>query len=280
MNHSRNVACRCTAMRLPRLLLIALAANSLATADPAWQQELTSPAPGSWPPLAPCALDFEVTWNGILDSGKLRLEFAPPDVKKPGAYIVRSSAISIGLAAAIFPYQSNFWSELDPASFKPQVFKAEESDHEESTTSSTRHFADRVEFQETTKSLSTGSQTQKNRVFKFSPVFDIFSAMLHVRSQKLDDGDSITLIVHPFGTPYLLHANVRAHEVHLDRKTIRLNVGMQKIDRQTLKLLPYKKLKKDATLWLSDDAERIPVELRAAVFIGDIRATLSNHQKL
>ena len=56
-------------------------------------------------------------------------------------------------------------------------------------------------------------------------------------------------------------------------------MGMRKIDRKTLELLPYKKLKRDATLWLSDDADRIPLELRAAVFIGDIRATLTSHRK-
>jgi hypothetical protein len=55
---------------------------------------------------------------------------------------------------------------------------------------------------------------------------------------------------------------------------------MRKIDRKTLELLPYKKMQSDATLWLSDDDARIPVEFRAAVFIGDIRATLADYQKL
>jgi hypothetical protein len=110
-------------------------------------------------------------------------------------------------------------------------------------------------------------------------VFDIFSAMLHVRSQKLDTGDTMSLLVQPFGAAYLLRVRVDGREVHNGRKTIRLNVGMRKIDRKTLELLPYKKLKKDAVLWLSDDADRVPVELRAAVFIGDIRATLVSHHK-
>jgi hypothetical protein len=38
-------------------------------------------------------------------------------------------------------------------------------------------------------------------------------------------------------------------------------------------------MKRDATLWLSDDEDRIPVELRAAVFIGDVRAVLTNFRK-
>lgn len=54
---------------------------------------------------------------------------------------------------------------------------------------------------------------------------------------------------------------------------------MQKIDRRSLKLKAYKKLKSDATLWLSDDADRVPIEFRAAVFIGDIRAVLVKQGK-
>ena len=104
--------------------------------------------------------------------------------------------------------------------------------------------------------------------------------MLHVRSQKLDTGDQITLVVHPFGTSYLLRVKVQGRELHNGRNAIRLTMGMRKIDRKTQELVAYKKLKKDATLWLSDDAERIPMEFRAAAFIGDVRATLTGHRKL
>jgi hypothetical protein len=55
---------------------------------------------------------------------------------------------------------------------------------------------------------------------------------------------------------------------------------MRKITPLTMELMPYKKLKSDATLWLSDDKDRIPVEFRAAVFIGDVRATLTGFRKL
>jgi hypothetical protein len=267
-------------MGLRSLILIPLATAHLAAAEPPWQKDLSPASPGAFPPIPAGTLDLQVSWKGMIDSGKLRLELAPRDAAKPGAYIVRSSATSTGLAAAIFPYQNSFWAELDPSSLKPRLFHAVESDSGEATTSDTRYFSDRVEFQETTKDLSNGKTSRKNRVFKFAPVFDIFSAMLHVRSQKLADGDQIALVVQPFGTPYLLRVKVRGHEVHLDRKTIRLTVGMRKIDRKSLELLPYKKMKNDATLWLSDDADRIPVELRAAVFIGDVRASLTGYRKL
>lgn len=253
--------------------------GSPAFAEPAWKKELSTSAPGNHPSLAPGTLDLVLSWKGMVNSGRIRMEVAPRDAKKPGALVIRSSAASLGPAAGLFPYHNHFWSELDPATFKPRFFHAVETDKKESVTTTTRHFPDRVECTEVTKALKKGVDVRKDRVFQFAPVFDIFSAMLHIRSQKLDDGDHITLVVHPFDNPYLLRVRVVGRESHLGRKAIRLSVGMRKIDRKSLELLPYKKMKSEATLWLSDDDDRIPVEFRAAVFIGDVRATLTDFRK-
>jgi hypothetical protein len=262
------------------MLPIMVAVCQIAIAEPAWKNELTSPTPGAWSKLPSCTLEMQVSWKGMLDAGKLRIEFAPEDAVKPEVFTVRSSAASTGPAALLFPYQSHFWSELEPASLKPRFFHAVETDHREKVTTSARHFADRVETVEITEALhKMTAPVRSARVIHHAPVFDIFSAMLHVRSQKLDDGDVITLVIQPFDNPYLLRVKVLDREIHRDRKTIRLSVGMRKIDRNTFELRPYKKMKRDATLWLSNDQDRIPVELRAAVFIGDVRAILTGFRK-
>lgn len=262
------------------LTCLALTLATVSAAEPAWKAELTPPSPGSFPSLEPCTLDLQLSWKGMLDSGRIRMEFSPRDVSKPGATVVRSSARSLGPAAALFPYENHFWSELDPVSLRPKLFRAVETDKSETVTTTTRHFPDRVECAETTRITSSGVEKKKDRVFMASPVFDIFSAMLHVRSQKLDVGDRITLLVHPFDTPYLLRVAVTAREKHLGKDAIRLSVGMRKIDRKTMELIPYKKMKSDATLWLSDDKDRVPIEFRAAVFIGDVRAVMSGFRKI
>lgn len=261
------------------LAILALLFSPLLQAAPAWQKELTSPAPGTFSRPVPTVLDYQLSWKGAIDSGKVRIEFAPPDVKKPGTYVVRSSSSSLGAAAVLFPYQNHFWSELDPVSFRPRFFHAVETDKKETVTTTVRHFPGRVESREITAITKTGKTKQTDKVFSFAPVFDVFSAMLHVRSQKLDTGDHITLVIHPFDTPYLLRVKVLGREVHNGRDAIRLTLGMRKIDRKTRELLPYKKLKQDVTMWLSDDADRVPLELRAAAFIGDVRATLVSHRK-
>jgi hypothetical protein len=261
------------------LFLTLCCTQSLAHAAPAWQAELTPPIPGTFPKLAPTVLDLTLSWNGMINSGTIRMEFAPADVKKPGLYTVRSSSSSIGPAAALFPYRSNFWSEIYPTNWRPRYFHSTEADKKESVTTTVSHFPRRVETRESSKLLKTGVVKTTDSTFAFAPVYDIFSAMLFVRSQKLDAGDTITQVVLPFNTPYLLRVKVVGREVLKGRNTIRLTVGMRKIDRKTLELKPYKKLKSDATLWLSDDADRIPVEFRAAAFIGEVRATLTGHRK-
>lgn len=248
-------------------------------AAPAWQAELTPATPGAFPKPVPGVLDFTLSWKGMIDAGKLRIEFAPAGAAKPGAYVVRSSAVSLGAAAALFPYRSDFWSEIHPATLRPRHFHSVETDRKETVTTTNEYSPGKVACHETSLLLKTGTTTTKDRTFVFAPLFDMFSAMLFVRSQKLDAGDVISQVVHPFDNPYLLRVKVVGREVHNGRNAIRLSVGMRKIDRRTLELLPYKKLKGEATLWLSDDADRVPIEFRAAAFIGDVRAILTRHQK-
>jgi Protein of unknown function (DUF3108) len=274
----------CQQKFFPNLLVtgfwLALLSLSPLYAAPTWSTELTPPELGHFPQLAPTALTFQVSWNGTLNAGTIQMDFSPPDAKKSGAYVIRATAASQGAAALLFPYQTNFWSELAPTSLRPRYFLAVETDRKEKVTTSVRHFSNRVESQEITQQLTSGIRKQTDEHFDFAPVFDIFSAMLHVRSQKLAAGDQLTLVIHPFDTPYLLRVKVQDREIHNGCNAIRLTVGLRKINRKTSELIAYKKLKQDVTLWLSDDAERIPIELRAAAFIGDVRVTLSNHHKL
>jgi hypothetical protein len=249
-------------------------------AAPAWQDELTAAKPGIWQPIKPCVLDYQVSWKGMVDSGILRMEFGPKDADKPKVMVVRSSARSTGAAAALFPHKSHFWSEMDSKTLRPRFFHAVETGRDETVTTTVRHFPNHVESHERTQPAGKGAAVESTQIFRFSPMYDMFSAMLHVRSQKLVPGDRITIALHPFDNPYLLRVKVDGPEIHRERKTIRLTVEMQKIDRETLELRPYKKMKRAATLWLSDDEHRIPVELRAAVFIGDVRAVLSDFRVL
>lgn len=266
-------------MNLRLFTLVTLVAAASACASPAWKSDLSSPVLGSHPRLAPTSLDYQISWKGILDSGRLRIEFAPPGEKKPGAYVAKAYGRSHGAAAKIHPYQFNTWSELHPAPLIPRFSRNSETDKNGTEVTTMRYGSQRVETDTWAKSIS-GKIENKHRVFEQSFVHDIFSAMLHIRSQPLASGDRINLVIQASDQPYLLRIRCLGRERHNGLATIKLSAGMSKIDRQTLALQPYKKLKRDATLWLSDDDDRIPVEVRAAIFVGDVRAVLIQSKKL
>jgi len=264
-----------------RVLILCLIAGmpAIAAAAPEWRKQLNSPNPGAHPALKPMALDYQLSWRGSINAGKVRMEIDPPDAKKPGRRVIRSSANSTGAAAKLFPYSHHFWAEIHPRTLKPVFFQGKETDRRETATTRVRYFPDRVESHEHSVKKRGGKESTKERAFRHRDVHNIFSALLHIRSQDLSAGRKHTIICQPFDSPYLVTVQSHGVEEHSDRSAIRCTVTMRKINRETLELEEYKKLRRPATLWLTNDADRVILELRAAAFIGDVRATLVNQEK-
>ncbi len=239
----------------------------------------TPAALGAHPRLEPIALDYEVSWKGIINSGYLHMEFAPPGEKKPGAYVVKAYAASDGAAAKLHPYHYDSWSELDPATLTPRYVRSSEKDKNGKDVSVLEYLPAGVKTETSSKTTATGLTKTDTRHFAQQEVFDIFSAMLHIRSQPLNAGDLIQIVIQSGDQPYVLKIRCTGRETHNGRKAIKLAAGMQRIDRKTGELKPYQKLKNEATLWLSDDYDRIPLEARAEIFLGDVRATLTRQKK-
>lgn len=262
-----------------RILLHFFLCISAVFAAPEWKADLSSAKVGPHPPIAPSKLEFTLSWKGMLKAGVLDIDFAPRDAKKPGSFVIKSSASSRGAAAVLFPYGHSYWSEIHPLTLQSKFFHSTETDSKETVVTINRYTPSKVQVEERTTNADTGKTSTNKSNFPHGPARDLFSAILHLRSQKLDVGEEHTLLILPFKSPYLLKVRVEAKEKHMSRDTIRLSFSMRKIDKGTHQLGPYKKLRKPVTLWLSDDADRVPLELRAAVYIGDVRAVLTGFSK-
>ncbi len=244
------------------------------TAAPRWLNELSSPVPGPHPPISSLTAEYDLSWKGTLRAGRLDLQFAPPGENKAGSTVFKSTASSLGPVALIYPYQHSYWSEVLNRSLLPAYFKATERDYEEHIETVNRYTGTVTKTTETTRPLKSSTSTTNEFTFSHGPARDLFSAFLFLRSQELRPGSTYSLLLIPFKSAYILRARVEAKEKHRGQNAIRLSMSLQKIDRKTLKLVKYEKLKRPLTLWLSDDLHRIPLEIRASVFIGDVRATL------
>lgn len=264
---------------LANLLSVFLVTASLALAAPGWESTLTSQKLGKHPPLKSSTMKFALSWKGMVKAGELDIQIAPPGETKKGSLVVKSNGSSLGAASAIYPYSHNYWAELDPGTLKSKYFHSTEKDSEETIVTKNRYLPRSANVSEVTRNHKTGKIDKHSYRFPHGPARDVFSALLHIRSQTLIPGEEHILLLLPFKSPYLLKVRSETKEKHMGRDSIRLSFEIRKIDKKTNKLRGYKKLKKPVTLWLSDDSDRILLEVRASVFIGDVRAELTSFTK-
>jgi hypothetical protein len=248
-------------------------------ATPEWAKEITSPKAVTYSAMESCKLEFSLSWKGIVQAGYLDIEIAPKNVSKSGSLVVKSTGYSQGFAKKLFPYNHAYWSEINPTTLESLYFKSTETDSKEKVITTNQYSPAKVEIEEITTKFDTSKKTTLTQTFSQPDVRDLFSTILFIRSQKLDVGDTHTMLILPFKSAYLLKVSVEAKEMHEGRDAIRLSFALRKINSKTNELVAYKKLKKPVTLWLSDDTDRIPLELRASVYIGDVRAVLTKHTK-
>ncbi len=256
-------------------LLLALAIP--AAAD--WRKEVTPAKLGPHPRLSPHQLDYQLSWKGMLQAGRLSFTFGERNPKGVSGYRVSARGGSRGLAAKLFPYQIDFRSRLDPSTLRPRSFTGIEDEGNEIKTTHSVWNGSTIRSTETTRVVKTGAQKEKKSEFTHPAVHDIFSCLLHVRSHPLKSGSTLVMPLQPFDKPYLARIHVQGREKLGGRDAIRLSLSLQRIDPASKELRAYKKLK-SATLWLSDDQDRIPLEIRSSVFIGDVRMSLAGSRKL
>ncbi len=247
----------------------------LIAAVPSWAKEITSAKPGTHPPLRPTKLLYQLSWKGQVQAGHVVFTFG---AKGSNEKILKTTCVggSEGVAAQLFPYSFDMQGQINKSDLSPVLMHCSETDKNETQVTTVRYFPGMVNVKEISRPHSTGVDQTMSRTFAFAPVFDAFTSMLHIRSQALKQGDEIVLVIHPFAAPYLAKIQVLGREKINGNNAIKLNINLTKINKD-LSLKPYTKMKK-ATLWISDDADRIPLELRVATFIGDVRMTLEKKE--
>ncbi len=255
------------------------ALQSVAVADTSWKGKVQTFNKGTHPKLAPTKLHYNFSWNGAVQAGQITFEFNKKDKRYPKYDVTQAFGRSTGLAYATFPYNFSFTSFTRTSSSKPALFMADEKDKREKVTTKNRFTSKGVTHSSDTFKFSNKKTEKKRHTFAFANSHDPLSAVQYIRRQPLKTGDKLKLALHPMASPMYSEITVLGREKHMGRACIKLDVKLNKIDLSTMKLKPYSKLKK-ATLWISDDADRIMVELRSKVFIGDIRMTLQSQKKL
>lgn len=272
-------------MKPNTLKYLSIASISLAlfsptiNADTSWMKKVKPFKNGTHAKLKPTKLEYGLSWNGALKAGEIKFEFNKKDKRYKGLDISQAYGRSQNIAYGLFPYQFSMTSFTNEKTQKPIIFVADEKDKREKV-KTTNTFKSHGVIHSSTKDKFSEKKIQKrDHTFKFANTHDPISAIQYIRRQALKTGDKINLSLHPFKSPMFAEISVLGKEKHNGRNCIKLDVKLQKIDLTTMHLKLYKKLTK-ATLWISDDADRVLVELRSKVFIGDVRMVLKKQSPL
>ncbi len=263
--------------RLLLLLLILIHSRALPQV-PEWAKDITPGTAGTHFHVPPCEITFELGWNNWITAGKATLSVREAE----NFWRADATAASTGFARTLWKYDCAMTSIMHRADLRAHFLQHQETDSEETCRYRVSFEKQRV-VTETLVQPVQGKPAVSSALCRYGPMDDILSVILYVRSQELRNGQKISRVVQPWDKPYLTTFEVLGREsLRFNGKNhpcIKVGLKIRKIDRETLALSAYKKMK-TATIWVSDDAMRVPIEMHAEVFVGYMSARMTGIKML
>jgi hypothetical protein len=183
---------------------------------------------------------------------------------------------TIGLVRALWKFDATHTASSDSRTLHPLEMRQVENVRNKKTVTSLSFDASGVTSKETeTPAKSAGPKVRR---FDLPNLFDLYSALLYLRSQPLQDRSIQRIVVYPATSAYLATVTVLARE-RLTGPTgtynaIKLDLQLSKIGK-TRELEPHKKFRR-GTVWLSDDSDRLLLKIQAQIFVGTVFAELQS----
>jgi hypothetical protein len=248
------------------IVLVALAGTI--SAAPAWEASLTKDPPGNFPELKPVRTIYHFGWSGIT-AGKGDMHFS----KLPGKrFQLEASGGTSGFARALWKLDATYRGLANADTLRPIESKQVEAYRRKQITTELTF----TEVGVSRTRTETDSKDSKPKLFNFPGLFDLHGAMLYLRSQPLNDHAVYRIVVYPATSAYLATVTVLGHEhvsVHAGSyNAIKFDVQLKRIGKN-FELEPHKKFRR-ATVWVSDDENRIPLRIEAQIFVGTVFAEL------
>lgn len=240
--------------------------SEAATALPQWQRELTSPKPGSFPLPQEMKLHYRIGWAS-LPAATADFSFSRP---RPGVLLTEGHGGTQGMVRGLWKLDASYSGRANAETLRPIGFKQLESYRSEAKHTETSFTDKDVSRRRYTTPTDPTIPKKKRMAFPF--LHDLDSAFFFLRSQRLANGDSYKLVVFPQTTPYLATVTVKGREDLTVKagsfRAIACDLKLQEVD-STQKLIPHQKFKQ-ATLWVSDDKNRIPLKVESEIFVGSV----------
>ena len=257
----------------PRILqaifaFLAFCSSSLAEN---WEAKLSKDPAGNFPELRPLRASYRFGWSGFT-AATGDVHFTKPSENK---FQLDGRGRTIGLVRALWKLDVNYQAAASAETLRP-IETQQIEDYRSKKIATHLTFTNNGVTRARTE--GKGGAEAKTRQFNFPDLFDLFSAMLYLRSQPLKDHSVYRVVVYPATNAYLATVTVIGREkisVHAESySAIKLDLQLKRIGKHR-ELEPHRKFRR-ATIWVSDDAERLLLRIEAQVFVGAVFAELQS----
>ena len=253
---------------LAAALLFAL--TTTAFPAPSWEATLTKDPPGSFPELRSVRTTYHFGWSSFTaGTGEIHIG------KTEKRFQLEATGRTIGLVRALWKLDASYRGFVNEETLRPISSKQTEI-YRRKKIETDLAFTDSG----VTRTRTEGAETNSAKPFNFPDLFDLHSALLYLRSQSLSDQSVYQIVVYPATSAYLTTVTVLGRERVSVRagtySAIKIDLQLKRIGKK-LELEPHRKFRR-ATIWISDDENRIPLRIEAQIFVGTVFGELQTVQ--
>jgi hypothetical protein len=224
-------------------------------------------------------MHFVFGWSNVLEAAK-----ADATIERRGAeYRAMVTGKTEGLARTLWPLDAQHSALIQASPLRPERISQIERYRSRTLETLVRYDASGIDR---LRKTSNSKDRPKWKRVDFSPIYDVIGGVLYVRSQPLQVGDRIGVVSFPSDSPYLVIVTVEKREnvrcMGRDRPALRLSLDVRKLEVKKNKpttAVDYAKFR-SGTVWVSDDALRLPLRAEVQVFIGFVYGELTGFEKL
>jgi hypothetical protein len=252
-------------------VICALALSFASTAAGAkWESTVTASSPSVFPAPRPMRAKYGFGWSGF-PGATADIRLAKPSSDR---FQLDFNARTIGLVRGLWKFDATYTSLVDAATWHPLEVRQIENVRNKKTVTVLSFEPNGVTSKETETPAKTAGP--KIRHFDSSNLFDLLSALLYLRSQPLQESSVQRIVAYPQTSAYLATVTVLGRErLTVPAGTynaIKLDLQLSKIGKGR-ELEPHRKFRR-ASVWLSDDPDRLLLKVEAQIFVGAVFAEL------
>src|SRR5437879_4179188 len=255
-------------------LFIAAILFAFCTGLPAanWQATISKEPPGTFRELRPLHASYRFGWSGFT-AATGDVHFNKPSGDK---FQFDGTGRTIGFVRALWKLDVNHRAVANAETLHP--IETQQTENYRSKKIVTNLTFTAAEVTRTRTEGEGAAAKTTTRQFSLPNLFDLHSAALYLRSQLLNDRSVNRIVVYPATNAYLATLSVVGREKVSVRagtyNAIKLDLKLKRIGKHP-ELAPHKKFRR-ASIWVSDDAERLLLRIEAQIFIGTVFADLQS----